>query len=463
LIKRPALFFAIKGYKQDGYDYVPQARANGAVAVMGERESCDEVPNHIAVPNVREAMAAVAARFYGYPGKRIKACGVTGTNGKTTTAFLIKSILEARNKTVGLISSIVYDTGKQTFEADRTTPESLDVQRLLYLMKTAWCVNAVIEVSSHALVLHRVDQINFRVAVYTNLTRDHLDFHQTMEAYFQAKAMLARRLEGELSYAVINLDEDAWRPLFGELNCSHLTYALENEEADIRCGSYELKATGTTFDLITPMGTRTVSLKLPGRFNLQNALAAAGGGLACGVDIDNVVAGLEKAEPVPGRLNVIDCGQPFAVYVDFAHTPDAISRLCETVKEMTEGRLMLMFGCGGDRDRGKRPLMAQAAVAGADYVMVTSDNPRTEDPAAIIEDIKPGLSGDRYEIVLERRAAIESILARAREGDIILLAGKGAEGYMEVNGVKHPYSDATEARRVLANLGYTSSRVAEEH
>jgi len=462
LIKRPALFFAVKGYKQDGYDFVPQAQASGAVAVMGERETVDGLA-HVRVPNIREAMATVAARFYGYPGTRIKACGVTGTNGKTTTCFLIRNILEARNKTVGLISSIVYDTGKQTFDADRPTPESLDIQRLLYLMKTNWCVNAVIEVSSHALVLHRVDHINFRVAVYTNLTRDHLDFHGTMEEYFEAKARLARRLDGELSYAVINLDEDAWRPLFGELNCSHLSYALDNDQADIRCGSYELKASGTTFDLITPMGTRTVSFKLPGRFNLHNALAAAGGGLACGVDLDSVVTGLENATPVPGRLNVIDSGQPFAVYVDFAHTPDAITRLCETVRELTTGRLMLLFGCGGDRDRGKRPLMGRAAITGADYVMVTSDNPRTEDPAAIIEDIKPGLSGDKYEIVVDRRAAIETLFRQAREGDIVVLAGKGAEEYLEIMGVKHPYNDAEEARRVLAALGYASDRVTEEH
>jgi UDP-N-acetylmuramoyl-L-alanyl-D-glutamate--2,6-diaminopimelate ligase len=233
LIKRPALFFAVKGFKVDGYDYVEQARTNGAIAVMGERESCEGIANHVTVNDIRAAMATTAARFYGYPGHRIKACGVTGTNGKSTVCFLIKSILEARGKRAGLISSVIYDTGSQTFPAERTTPESLDIQRLLYLMKTAWCVNAVVEVSSHALELHRVDHIDFRTAVYTNLTRDHLDFHQTMEEYFKAKAKLAQRLEGDLSFAVINLDEEAWRPLFGELKCSHMTYSMQDESADV--------------------------------------------------------------------------------------------------------------------------------------------------------------------------------------------------------------------------------------
>lgn len=446
---------AVKGYQRDGFEFIEQAKANGAVAVMGERERCPGVANYVQAPDIRQALADVSARFYDFPGKRLKACGVTGTNGKTTTCYLLKHIFEARLKKTGMVTSNVYDTGKQVFKADRTTPESLDLQRLLYLMKSNYCVNAIIEVSSHALVLHRVDHIDFRVAVYTNITRDHLDFHKTMEDYLAAKALLAQRLDGPLSYAVINLDVDEFRPLFGELRSSFMSYSLQNPKADVYCDAYELKPEGTTFDLVTPMGRRTVSFRLPGRFNLTNALAAATGGLASGVDLDNVVKGLEAASPVPGRLNPIICGQPFGVFVDFAHTPDAIERLCETARELTTGRLLLLFGCGGDRDRGKRPLMGAAATKSADVVVVTSDNTRSEDPIAIIEDIKPGLQGANFEIVPDRVAAIDRIIRLAQPGDSVLLAGKGAETYMEVHGVKHPFDEYAEAGKVLATLGYT--------
>ena len=461
-VRPGGLFFAVKGFKLDGYDFVESAVENGAVAVMGEREACPEAASHVRVPDIRRAMADVSAMFYGYPGRKIKATGVTGTNGKTTTCYLLKKILEARGKKVGLVTSQLYDTGKDKFVAERTTPEALDLQRLLYLMNLNFCVNAVIEVSSHALTLHRVDNVNFRVAIYTNLTRDHLDFHQSMEEYFEAKRELVKRLEGPLSYAVINLDVPEFRPLFAEAHCAHISYSLDNTGADIYCANYEFRPDGTTFDLVTPMGSRTVSMKLPGRFNLQNAIAALAGGLACGVDIDNVVKGLEEAEPVPGRLTLLEYGQPFAVYVDFAHTPDAISRLAEAVREFTEGRLLLMFGCGGDRDSGKRPLMAEAATTAADYVVVTSDNPRTENPEAIIEDIKPGLKGKEYEIVVDRADAIATILKKASPGDTVLLAGKGAENYQEINNRKVSYSDIAEAERVLTALGYRNTEDTRE-
>ena len=453
----------MKGYQQDGYDFVAQARDNGAVAVMGERSRCDEIENHVQVPDIRKAMADLSASFYGYPGNQIKAVGVTGTNGKTSTCYLLRNILVARNKTTGLITSLVYDTGRERFKAERTTPESLDVQRLLYLMKKNYCVNVVLEVSSHALMLNRVDNIDFKVAVYTNLTRDHLDFHASMEEYAKAKFRLAQRLDGPLSYAVINLDVEAFRPLFGEITSAYMSYSLEDRKADIYCGNYEFKPTMTTFDLVTPMGTRTVNLRLPGRFNLQNALAAAGGGLVSGVDLDNVVRGIEATDPIPGRFNPIDQGQPFSIYVDYAHTPDAIARLCEAVGEITEGRMLLLFGCGGDRDKGKRELMGQAAMKYAGHIVVTSDNPRSEAPEVIIEDIKPALTGDNYEIIVDRREAIASILKQAGPGDTVLLAGKGAETYQEIKGERHPFSDFDEAKSVLAQLGHTGSGVSEEH
>ena len=461
-IRPGSLFMAIKGFKEDGYSYVEQALANGAVAVMGERESFEGVANHVQVPDARLAMADVSARFYGYPGLRMKACGVTGTNGKTTVCNLLKKILEARGKKVGLVTSLLYDTGSEQFTAYRTTPESLDMQRLLFLMRKNGCVNAVIETSSHALSLHRVDHINYRVAVYTNLTRDHLDFHGTMEDYFRAKALLVQKLQGPMSYAVINLDVPEFHHLFGELSGPFVAYSLNNHQADVYAGDYEIKPDKTIFDLVTPMGTRTVSFWLPGQFNLMNALAAAAGGLASGVDLDNVVKGLEEATPIPGRFNYVEMGQPFAVYVDYAHTPDAIERLCEAARGiMQRGRLLLLFGCGGDRDRGKRPLMGTAATTHADYVVVTADNPRSEDPLQIIEDIKPGLKGHNYEIHTERRDAIKAIIAKARPGDVVLLAGKGAERYQEIRGVKHEFDDLIEARHALEEMGHTGAVATE--
>ncbi|MDX9856193.1 MAG: UDP-N-acetylmuramoyl-L-alanyl-D-glutamate--2,6-diaminopimelate ligase [candidate division Zixibacteria bacterium] len=461
LVKPNSLFFAVKGYRVDGYDFVRQAKENGAVAVMGEREGCDEIGIHVRVPDIRAAMAKCAAAFYEYPGHKIKSCGVTGTNGKTTTCFMIKSILEARAKRTGLITSLVYDTGKDKFKAERTTPESLDVQRLLFLMKRNWCVNAVIEVSSHALVLHRVDEINFRVAVYTNFTRDHLDFHKTMDAYLEAKALLLHKLEGPMSYVVINLDVPEFRRLLPEIKSAHISYAVEDTSADVRCEAYELRADGTTFDLKTPLGTRTIELHLPGRFNLTNAVAAAAGGLASGADLDSVVRGLEAVRPIPGRFNHVSAGQPFAVYIDYAHTPDAIERLCKSARELCDGRLLLLFGCGGDRDTGKRPLMGKAAMDFADFAVVTSDNPRSERPSAIIDAIRPALDDDRSAVVEDRREAICTILKMARSGDAVLLAGKGAETYQEVAGVRHPFEDRLVALDALASMGFTGSESEE--
>lgn len=463
LIKDNGLFIAVPGYQVDGFDFVKSAVANGAIAVIGEKEACAEAPNYVQVENIRKAMPEIAGMFYGHPGLKIKACGVTGTNGKTTTCFLIKKILEARDKKVGLISSQIYDTGDEKFEAERTTPESLDLQRLLFLMKKNYCVNAIIEVSSHALSLNRVDNINFRVAVYTNITRDHLDFHKTMEEYLEAKKLLLKKLEGPLCYAVINLDVPEFRELFGDFASSYISYSLDNSDADIYCVKYEIKPNGTIFDIVTPMGNRTIDYKLSGKFNLMNAIAAIGGGMASGIDIDSVVKGLEAAEPIPGRFNYIDLGQPFAVYVDYAHTPDAIERLITSAREISEGRVFTLFGCGGDRDKGKRSMMGQAATLNSDYVIITSDNPRSEDPEAIIEDIKPGIVGSNYEICIDRKEAIEKILKLAKEGDVVLLAGKGDENYQEIKGVKSPFSDKDVALKILHELGYTKSEDKQEN
>ncbi len=462
-VKPQALFVAIKGFKSDGYDFVEKARENGAVAVMGERASCPQIDNHIQVKNIRQAMAYVSARFYGFPGNKLTVFGVTGTNGKTTTCFLIKEILEASGIKTGLLTSTVYDTGSEIFKAARTTPESVDLQRLLFLIDKNDCDSAVVEVSSHGLVMHRVDNIVFRVAVYTNLTRDHLDFHKSMEDYLAAKAELLNRLDKDNSVAVINLDSPYFVSLMNRADISFVTYSLRSPEADVYCANYSIGANETVFDLMTPLGLRTIHIKLPGRFNLVNAIAAAAACYASGIEYDDIIKGLEQAEPVPGRLNLIDRGQPFAVYVDFAHTPDAIERVCESLRELSGGKLLLMFGCGGDRDRGKRPLMGKAAVANASYVIVTSDNPRSEDPLAIIKEIKPGLAGGNYDIEPDRKKAIELILHKARAGDVVLLAGKGAEKYQEEKGKFLPFDEVDIAIKSLAELGYKRDNGVEEN
>ncbi len=462
-VKPDALFIAIKGYKSDGYDFVRMAKEKGAVAVLGERASAQEIANHVQVRDVRKAMADVAARFYGYPGNKLTSFGITGTNGKTTTCFLIKEILEAAGIKTGLLTSTVYDTGGEIFKASRTTPESLDLQRLLFLADKNDCDSAVIEVSSHGLVLHRVDNIVFKAAVYTNLTRDHLDFHKSMEEYLAAKAELLNRLAKENSVAVINLDVPQFGQLMDRDDISFVTYSLSSTEADVYCANFRIAPKETVFDLVTPHGIRTVRIKLPGRFNLVNAMAAAAACFGAGIEYDDIVKGLENAEPVPGRINVIDRGQPFALYVDFAHTPDAIERVCESLHEISDGRIILLFGCGGDRDRGKRPLMGKAAVTSAAYVVVTSDNPRSEDPLAIIEEIKPGLAGGNYDIEPDRKKAIELILKKAQPGDIVLLAGKGAEKYQEEKGKFIPFDEVDIAIKTLAELGYKHDSALEEN
>jgi UDP-N-acetylmuramoyl-L-alanyl-D-glutamate--2,6-diaminopimelate ligase len=463
-VKPHSLFVAIKGFKSDGYDYVKNARELGAAAVMGERSTCPEIATHIQVKNVRKALADVAARFFGYPGNKLTVFGVTGTNGKTTTCFLIKEILETSGIKAGLLTSTIYDTGKEVFKASRTTPESLDMQRLLFLADKNECDSAVVEVSSHGLVLHRVDNIVFKAAVYTNLTRDHLDFHKSMEEYLAAKAELLNRLDKDQAVAVINLDVPEFVGLLERDDIKFTTYSLSNREADVYCANYRILPNETVFDLVTPLGLRTIRIKLPGRFNLVNAIAAAAACYAAGIEYDDIVSGLEKAEQVPGRLNALDLGQPFGLYIDFAHTPDAIERVCESLRELSGGgKLLLVFGCGGDRDRGKRPLMGKAAIANADFVVVTADNPRSEEPNDIIEDIKPGLAGGNYEIEPDRKKAIELILERAKAGDVVLLAGKGAEKYQEVKGKFMPFDEVDIVMKKLAAMGYEKVKSVEEN
>ena len=450
-----ALFIAIQGFKVDGAKFIPEAIKRGAVAIVSENEPESEPKvAWVVSPRTRLGLSDISAKFYNYPGKALKVCGITGTNGKTTCAMALKSILEARGKRVGLISSLGYDTGGETFSAERTTPESLELQRLLFLMRSNHCNNVVMEVSSHALELFRVENIEFRIGLFTNLTRDHLDFHKDMKSYFEAKALLLRKLDGPTRYAVINLDSPGLRDLFGRLKSSHLSYSVHDEKADVRVAGCEMNPSGNIFDLVTPLGTRTVRSKLCGKFNLSNVVGAAAAGLVSGVDLDAIVTGLEAQSPVPGRFQQVEAGQPFSVFIDYAHTPDAITGAIESAREFSSGRVIALFGCGGDRDTGKRALMGEAATKSADYTIVTSDNPRSEDPNKIIEDIKPGLEGDSYQICVDRSKAISAALKNANAEDIVLILGKGAEEFELVSNGKRIFSDYSETIKALADAGY---------
>ncbi len=454
MITPASLFVAIKGFMHDGNDWIDEAIDRGAAAVMTEKRAPRSIPQ-IIVPDARAAMADLAAMMYGHPESKLDIYGVTGTNGKTTTCFLIKKMIEAAGKQSGMVSSLVYDTGKDQIPAGRTTPESLDMYRLLHMMTKNACTHAVVEISSHALVLHRVKNLNVRVAVFTNITRDHLDFHTSMDDYLSAKGRLLDMVDDPDKWAVINLDCEEFRPFLTRGQSRKMSYAMDNDAADVHLANIRFRPSGSHFELHAPDGMRDVDYKLTGRYNLYNALAASTAALAGGLGLDAVAAGLENAEVVPGRLERIDSTAPFSVFIDFAHTPDALRRTIETLRETSHGKILVLFGCGGDRDRGKRPLMGEAVTALADYAVLTSDNPRSENPARIIDDVRPGLKGGtQVEIIEDRKEAVARILDRAGEGDVVLLAGKGAENYQEIKGIRHPYSDREEAAKRLEKRGY---------
>jgi UDP-N-acetylmuramoyl-L-alanyl-D-glutamate--2,6-diaminopimelate ligase len=454
MIKPDSLFVAITGFDQDGNNWIEEAVSRGAVAVVTEKQAVRPVPQ-IIVKDARAALADLAAKFYAYSGVGISIFAVTGTNGKTTSCFLIRNILQALGKTTGLIASLVYDTGRDQIPAARTTPESLDVYRLLYLMKKNECTHAVIEVSSHALVLQRVKNLNVDVALFTNITRDHLDFHADMDDYLNAKARLLEMVSDQSKWAVINYDCAEFRPFLEKARCSTLTYSLEDKNADIYLKDYRLKPDGSEFEICTPGGSQSVTFGLTGRFNLYNAVAAAGAAYAGGIELETIASGLANATVIPGRLERIESDATFTVFIDYAHTPDALKRTIEALKEIGSGRVLALFGCGGDRDRGKRPLMGEAVTSTADYAVLTSDNPRSENPQQILNDVKPGFAtGARIELIEDRRKAIGHILEFAKARDIVLLAGKGAENYQEIDGVRHPFSDRDIAIENLKRLGY---------
>jgi UDP-N-acetylmuramoyl-L-alanyl-D-glutamate--2,6-diaminopimelate ligase len=414
-----SLFFCVRGSHADGHDLAADAVARGAVALVVEHEVDVSVPQ-LVVTEVRHAMAPAAVVFFTDPSRELDVVGVTGTAGKTTTTYLIDSILRAAGRRPGLLTNIERRVGDELRPATLNTPEAIDLQRLLREMVDAGNTACVMEATSHASVQGRLDGVRFSVLVFTNLAHEHLDFHGSMEEYFEAK----RRLFAQAERAVVNVGDPYGKRLAGELPDA-VTFDADSDRPD-------------------------ADLKLRGRFNVENALGAAAAARALGVDDDAIRAGLEAVHGVPGRLEHVDEGQPFAVVVDYAHKPASLETVLHTLRDLTDGRVLCVFGCGGDRDRAKRPIMGKLAAELADVAIVTSDNPRSEDPLAIIEEIVAGAPG--LEVEPDRRAAIARAIERAREGDVVLIAGKGHEQGQEVAGVKLPFDDREVARDLLRAL-----------
>jgi UDP-N-acetylmuramoyl-L-alanyl-D-glutamate--2,6-diaminopimelate ligase len=440
-VRAGSLFFCVPGFRADGHDFAPKAVNRGAVALVCERPLGLGVPEVI-VSSVRQSMGEIAARFYGNPTRDLRVVGITGTNGKTTTAFLTRSILEATGTQCGLIGTVKYVVGGQTEEAVRTSPEALDLQRAFRAMLDGGDRACAMEVSSHALELGRTQGIEWACRVFTNLTQDHLDFHKTMEDYFLAKRRLF--LDGKAP-SVVNVEDPYGCRLAQQVGA--ITYAV-GTEADFCATDVEFDAGGARFRIGTSAGDADARIRLPGLFNVSNALAAVAACVQLGVSLDDAVAALAEAERVPGRLEPVDEGQDFAVLVDYAHTPDSLENVLRAARELTAGRLHVVFGAGGDRDREKRPLMGAAAVQNADRVIVTSDNPRSEEPASIIEQILEGAGEVEHEV--DRRKAIALAIESAVPGDVVVIAGKGHEQGQEFeNGRKEPFDDVTVAREAL--------------
>lgn len=429
-----SLFVAVTGFVTDGNKYIPMALEKGAVAVVTAIEQANEIP-YILVESDRLALAQLGASYYGYPAKTMKLIGVTGTNGKTTSTLLLKHILEETVDTkVGLIGTMENLIGDEVVPTERTTPESLDLQALFARMRDADCTHVIMEVSSHALELERVGGVEFDVGAFTNLTEDHLDFHKTMENYCDAKAILFARSEK----CVANMDDSWFDRMTAKAKAPVMT-ASAKEAADLYATNPQLHADGVSFTAHYAKEEQEISLPIPGGFTVYNALTAIGCALQLGVNLPDIAKALSTAKGVKGRVEVVPTpGKPYTILIDYAHTPDGLENVLTSVKGYCKGRLIAVFGCGGDRDPIKRPIMGRIGAEIADIAIITSDNPRTEEPMAIIRDILAGLEGkNNYEVIENRPKAIHHAMDIAQKDDIIVLAGKGHETYQEIHGVKH--------------------------
>jgi UDP-N-acetylmuramoyl-L-alanyl-D-glutamate--2,6-diaminopimelate ligase len=469
------LFVAVPGLTVDGHAYLRAAVEQGAAALLVQADRralwADLTGDAaiISVPDTRIAMAEAAAWFYGHPGRELTVIGVTGTDGKTTTCYLITGVLEATGAKVGRLGTVdTYLPGEQGKVSNRmSTPESPEVQRLLRRMVDAGCQYAVVESTSHGLALHRLDQVEYDIAVFTNITSDHLDFHQTFEAYREAKAGLFRALDKTVAKgvlprtAIVNADDPSADFMLGQTTARPLRFGIESKQAAVLARNIDLRADGSTFQLVTPASVTIASIGLPALFNVSNALAAAAVGHGCGMEPELIAAGLAAVPGVPGRMERIEAGQPFTVIVDYAHTGDAVRKVLSVLRTVCQGSLMIVVGAAGERDPGRRYGVGRAAADGADFAVFTSEDPRSEDPAAIVREIgahaeNAGRSrGSDFVELPDRREAIRAALGRATAGDVVLIAGKGHEQSIVYAGQEVPWDDRDVARQELEKLGFS--------
>ena len=444
-----SLFVAVSGFAFDGNRYIPMAMEKGAAAVITAKKPDLDVP-YILVDSDRKALAMLGVNFYGHPAEKMTMIGITGTNGKTSVTLLLKHVLEKTlGAKVGLVGTMGNMIGDVELPTERTTPESFELQALFAQMAEAGCTHCVMEVSSHALTLDRVGGVHYDVAAFTNLTEDHLDFHKTMEAYCDAKAELFRRCDK----GVLNRDDEWFDRMTENATCRMLTTSVKGE-AGLVAEDLELLSDGIRFTAVLGEKRVQVRLPIPGKFTVYNALTVLGVAVQLGVSLDEAAEALTTAQGVKGRVEVVPTpGQPFTVLIDYAHTPDGLENVLSSVRGFCQGRVIAVFGCGGDRDPIKRPIMGAIGVKLSDHAIITSDNPRTEEPMAIIRDIVAGLAEGSWEIIEDRRKAIQYAMDIAKKDDIIVLAGKGHETYQEINGVKYHLDEREEVAAHLAEMG----------
>ncbi|WLV25680.1 UDP-N-acetylmuramoyl-L-alanyl-D-glutamate--2,6-diaminopimelate ligase [Aciduricibacillus chroicocephali] len=451
-----ALFVCVKGFTVDGHDFASQAEEKGAAAIIAERPLDVSVPV-IIVSDTTQALAELSNCFYGEPTRNMNLIGVTGTNGKTTVTYLLEQIFNRFNQKTGIIGTIQMKIGDETIPSENTTPDALLLQKTFHKMQDAHVDTAIMEVSSHALDLGRVHGCDFDVAIFTNLSQDHLDYHKDMDEYLHAKSLLFSRL-GNIygntgrKFAILNADDKHFDYLKRSTAQHILAYGIEND-ADIKAENVELAVTHTAFKLVTPLGETEIYSHLIGMFNIYNMLAAAGAAIAKGVPLNIIKEAFEAIPGVDGRFEAVREGQDFAVIVDYAHTPDSLENVLLTIKEFAKGKVYVVVGCGGDRDRSKRPLMAGIAVKHADQAILTSDNPRTEDPDRILDDMAEGLDPAVYTRITDRKEAIEHAVNLAEPNDIILIAGKGHETYQIIGHTKIDFDDRVAAREAIRRKG----------
>lgn len=451
------LFVCIKGFTVDGHDFAERALKRGAAVVVCERELAIENAPMVVVPDTNRALALLANKFYDYPTNKLQLVGVTGTNGKTTTTYLLESIFQKHRHRTGIIGTIQLKIGNESEPVKNTTPNALELQTYFHRMVEENVDIAFMEVSSHALDLGRTYGCDFDVAVFTNLSQDHLDYHETMENYLDAKRLLftglGNRYSDRQKFAVINADDPNSEKIMKRTMQPIVTYGIKND-AHIKAKEITYSLTNTHFTVKTPKGEIEIDSRLIGQFNVYNMLAAIAASYVLNVPLTTIKQALEEVSGVDGRFERVDCGQDFAVIVDYAHTPDSLKNVLATIKEFAKKKVYVVVGSGGDRDRTKRPLMAQAALDYSDWAIFTSDNPRTEDPMQILRDMTEGIKGDHYEVIENRREAIFRAIELAETGDVVLIAGKGHETYQEINGIRYDFDDRIVAKEALEKKGF---------